>query len=68
GTPFSYGIWTIPRIPYLFLFFQVLTQNIVRHQAKENEKQSILDLFRKNLITSEDVELQLKKINDEKQD
>ncbi|WP_188624685.1 recombinase family protein, partial [Caldalkalibacillus thermarum] len=37
-------------------------------KAKDNEKQSILDLFRKNLITSEDVELQLNKINDEKQE
>src|SRR5690606_38465051 len=37
-------------------------------EAKENEKQSILDLFRKKLITPEDVEFQLKKINDEKQE
>lgn len=33
---------------------------------KEHEKQTILDLFRKNLITSKDVELQLNKIIDEK--
>lgn len=32
---------------------------------KELEKQSILDLFRKKLITMEDVELQLQKINTE---
>lgn len=33
---------------------------------KENEKESILDLYRKQLISSADVEKQLAKINDEK--
>ncbi len=35
-------------------------------QDKETEKQSILDLFRKQFISAKDVELQLEKINNEK--
>lgn len=34
--------------------------------AKENEKQSVLDLYRKQLISFEDLELQLKKIQEER--
>ena len=37
-------------------------------ESKENEKQAILDLFRKRLISNQDVELQIQKINNEKEE
>lgn len=36
-------------------------------QGKENEKQKILDLFRRGIIQIEDVEIQIQKINTEKE-